>query len=261
MVSEDKGGSIMENNKMQIWGYAGSDIRTMVDESKEAWWALVDVCEILELKNPSMVAGRLDDDEVTKFDLGSLEGETWFVNEAGLYSVILRSDKPEAKAFKRWVTHEVLPSIRKYGYYGKKPLSPKQEKLAAEKAESRAARDKIIQDHKDAMARRAEFDKKYPHTYSLLWSVCAVSDTDLIFKMIYKLASSRNKHLMARYDNNSDYQYTDLGVKVIAEAVWHEAGRGDYMVDALLNSRSYLLSSEKPILKKIWEEEQRGQDA
>lgn len=71
---------------------------------------------MLGLSNATIVADRLDADERAKFDLGR-QGETNIVNEAGLYNVILRSDKPEAKAFKRWVTHDVLPSIRKHGLY------------------------------------------------------------------------------------------------------------------------------------------------
>jgi hypothetical protein len=64
-----------------------------------------------------MVADRLDEDELRKLDLRGREGETFFINESGLYSVILRSDKPEAKKFRKWVTSEILPQIRKSGMY------------------------------------------------------------------------------------------------------------------------------------------------
>lgn len=64
-----------------------------------------------------MIAKRLEDDEVAKFDLGGQVGVAIIVNESGLYNVILRSDKPEAKPFRKWVTSEVLPSIRKTGSY------------------------------------------------------------------------------------------------------------------------------------------------
>lgn len=104
------------NNKLQQFNYNGTDIRT-IQKDGEPWWVLKDVCSVLELSNPTIVASRLDEDEVTKFDLGGLSGETNIVNESGLYNVILRSDKPEAKRFKRWITHEVLPSIRKHGVY------------------------------------------------------------------------------------------------------------------------------------------------
>lgn len=91
----------------------------IVDRDGNPWWVLRDVCEVLSIGNSRMVADRLDDDEkgVSQIDTpGGLQNLT-IINEAGLYSVILRSDKPEAKAFRRWVTHEVLPQIRKTGAY------------------------------------------------------------------------------------------------------------------------------------------------
>ena len=67
-----------------------------------------------------MVASRLDDDEVSKFDLRGQSGETHIVNESGLYKVIFRSDKKEVKPFTKWVTNEILPSVRKRGISRKK---------------------------------------------------------------------------------------------------------------------------------------------
>ena len=84
---------------------------------KEPYFVAIDVCNILGLTNPTVAISRLDEDEVTKFNLGGLSGETNIVNEYGLYNLILASRKKEAKAFKRWITHEVLPSIRKHGLY------------------------------------------------------------------------------------------------------------------------------------------------
>lgn len=83
-------------------------------------------------QNPSKVAQRLDDDERTKLELGR-QGETNFITESGLYAVILRSDKPNAKSFRRWVTSEVLPSIRKTGNYSAKPMTTEEKiKLLAQ---------------------------------------------------------------------------------------------------------------------------------
>ena len=96
--------------------YNGSNIRT-AEKDGQLWWVLADVCRVLELSNASIVASRLDEDEVTKLDLGGKTGITNLINESGLYSVILRSDKPQAKPFRRWVTHEVLPQIRQNGCY------------------------------------------------------------------------------------------------------------------------------------------------
>lgn len=102
-------------NEIQVFNYGASEIRT-VQRNGQMWWVLKDVCEALGITNPSIVAARLDEDERAKFDLGR-QGETNIITESGLYNVILRSDKAEAKHFKRWVTHEVLPSIRKHGGY------------------------------------------------------------------------------------------------------------------------------------------------
>ena len=90
-------------------------IRT-VEQNGEPWFVVADVCKSLELGNPSQAMTRLDADE--KSTLISNEGKKLnIVNEPGLYTLVLSSRKPEAKLFKRWITHEVLPSIRKTGGY------------------------------------------------------------------------------------------------------------------------------------------------
>lgn len=99
--------------------YKGNSVRHF-EKDGEYWWVLTDVCKVLGLSNPSIVASRLDDDERSKSNLGR-QGNGVIINESGLYSVLLRSDKPEAKPFKRWVTHEVLPQIRQTGRYEPKP--------------------------------------------------------------------------------------------------------------------------------------------
>lgn len=108
-------------NELQVFSYEGSEIRT-VQLGGEPWWVLKDICDVLELSNPSVIADRLDDDEKAKVDpkqyLGSRSNEpATVISESGLYNVILLSRKPEAKKFKRWITHEVLPTIRKHGAY------------------------------------------------------------------------------------------------------------------------------------------------
>lgn len=102
-------------SEIKVFNYQENEVRTVVKDN-ELWWVLSDVCKVLELTNPTMVSQRLDEDERSKFNLGR-QGEATIINETGLYSVILRSDKPEAKEFKRWITHEVLPTIRKTGGY------------------------------------------------------------------------------------------------------------------------------------------------
>ena len=108
----------MNENEIQVWNYESSEIRT-VQVNGEPWFVLSDVCKVLELSSPHKVAERLDGDEKGRNQIPTLGGvqEMAVVNESGLYAVILRSDKPQAKPFRKWVTSEVLPSIRKHGSY------------------------------------------------------------------------------------------------------------------------------------------------
>lgn len=105
-------------NNLQIFNYKGKEVRT-VEKDGQPWWVLKDVCEILCLSDTNKVSERLDCDELTriKFVSGGQNREMLCINESGLYNVIIRSDKPEAKPFRKWVTSEVLPSIRKHGAY------------------------------------------------------------------------------------------------------------------------------------------------
>lgn len=109
-------------NDLQIFIYGGEQLRT-IQQPDGLWWVLRDVCQVLGLTTPARVAERLDEDEkgVSLIHTPGGDQKTTIINEPGLYAVILRSDKPEAKAFKRWVTHEVLPSIRRTGAYGVPP--------------------------------------------------------------------------------------------------------------------------------------------
>lgn len=109
-------------NDLQIFIYGGEQLRT-IQQPDGLWWVLRDVCRVLNIQNAADIKKRLDDDEKGVGQIYTPGGtqEVTIINEPGLYAVILRSDKPEAKAFKRWVTHEVLPSIRRTGAYGVPP--------------------------------------------------------------------------------------------------------------------------------------------
>lgn len=108
----------MNENEVQVWNYEGAEVRT-VQIDGEPWFVLTDVCRELEISNSRMAADRLESDELmsVKLTSGGQRREMTIVNESGLYTVILRSDKPQAKPFRKWVTSEVLPSIRKHGSY------------------------------------------------------------------------------------------------------------------------------------------------
>lgn len=104
------------NTELQTFNFNDIPLRTLTDENGDPWFVAKDVCDILGHSNVSMALDRLDDDERAKFNLGR-QGEGNIINESGLYSLVLGSRKPEAREFKRWVTHEVLPTIRKHGAY------------------------------------------------------------------------------------------------------------------------------------------------
>lgn len=99
---------IFENKKL-------GKIRT-VYQNEQILFIAADVCKALGLTNPTMSMQQLEEDERAKLNLGR-QGKTNVVNEYGLYNLVLASRKPEAKAFKRWITHEVIPAIRKHGGY------------------------------------------------------------------------------------------------------------------------------------------------
>ena len=91
-------------------------IRTVM-RNDEPWFVAADLCKALDLTNTTVALERLADDEKSKFNLGLSGGETNVVNEYGMYALILGSRKPEAIQFQRWVTHDILPAIRKTGHY------------------------------------------------------------------------------------------------------------------------------------------------
>lgn len=106
-------------NDITIFNHLGNDIRVMTDEQGEPWFVASDVAEILGYRMASDMTRRLDPDEKGTRSVRTLGGiqEMTTISESGLYTAILGSKIEEAKAFKRWVTSEVLPSIRKHGMY------------------------------------------------------------------------------------------------------------------------------------------------
>ena len=106
-------------SNIQVFNYNSVEVRTIQNDG-EPWFVLRDVCNVLGLGTPARVAERLDPDEVSQTHITDSMGrqqEMTIINESGLYNVILRSDKPEAKPFRKWVTSEVLPTIRRHGLY------------------------------------------------------------------------------------------------------------------------------------------------
>lgn len=127
----------MKNNSLQktqshLFNFGDVSIRAQIDKVGVPWFNANDVCDALDLTNPRKTVGdHVDADDVKKMDTLTEGGNQLqnHINESGLYALIFGSAKPEAKAFKRWVTSEVLPSIRKTGEYVNLEMKAKLESL------------------------------------------------------------------------------------------------------------------------------------
>ncbi|TYR75556.1 hypothetical protein FZC79_10320 [Rossellomorea vietnamensis] len=102
----------------KVFDYSGQEVRTIVKD-EEVWFVAKDVCEVLEIRNSHDALSRLDEEEKATSVLPTQFGNKGMnlINESGLYNLIFSSRKEEAKRFKKWVTNEVLPSVRKHGAY------------------------------------------------------------------------------------------------------------------------------------------------
>jgi prophage antirepressor-like protein len=147
-------------NQLQIFNYEENEVRA-VEINGEPWFVLKDVCDILELSSPHKVAERLDDDERNLIPLVDSLGkaqEMTVVSESGVYNVIFRSDKPEAKAFRRWLAHEVLPAIHRTGKYDARQSEAIESSLSRIEANinfARPIRAEVISLIKDGMSQDA----------------------------------------------------------------------------------------------------------
>lgn len=123
-------------------------VRTMIRDG-EPWFVAVDVCRALDMGNNRQVVKRLADDEKGVIKMDTLGGKQnlIIINESGLYRLILRSNKPEAESFQRWVTHDILPTIRKTGSYSTPGVFPP-------KATSVSEVVKLIQETRQMMERQ-----------------------------------------------------------------------------------------------------------
>jgi prophage antirepressor-like protein len=138
----------------------------------EPWWVARDVCSVLDIRNVADAMSSLDEDEkgVATADTPGGPQQMAIINEPGLYSLILRSRKPQAKAFKRWITHEVIPSIRRTGSYAVEPVAPA---LPQDYEEALVALLGQVRETKALTARVAELE---PAAQS--WQTLAAADGD-----------------------------------------------------------------------------------
>jgi len=117
------------NHPLQNINYENQELR-MTDIDGEPHWVAKDVCDILEIQNTTQALQSLDSDERTMLSIGR-GGETNLVNEAGLYHLIFKSKTDQAKEFRRWVTHEVLPQLRRQGFYMSPNLTSAEREIMA----------------------------------------------------------------------------------------------------------------------------------
>ena len=120
--------------EVQVFSFEDNSVRIQTDENGQPWFNATDVCAALDMGNPRQaLESHVDDEDVQKLDTLTSGGRQLqnHINESGVYALILGSTKPEAKSFKRWVTSEVLPTLRKTGSYTIEPKKKKPEAIDA----------------------------------------------------------------------------------------------------------------------------------
>lgn len=218
----------------QVFQYSNKTVRVEIIDG-QPWWVAADVCDVLGLSNVTMALEKLDEDELT---LSLIEGigkglPVNLVNEPGLYSLILRSRKSEAKQFKRWVTHEVLPAIRKTGSYSLAPApAPDQFQLPRTFAEALALA-ATIEAEKEQMAAKIALDApKVEFANSVANSINATSINNAAKVLgtgeIRLFQFLRDKKILMKGGDhhNRPYQdYLDRGYFRVVESTWrHPSG-------------------------------------
>ena len=172
--------------------YQGHAVRTLAGPDGEPRFVLADVCHALGITNTRNVSSRLDPDMkgVHPMDTPGGTQATTIITEAGLYEVILRSDKPEAKAFRRWITTEVLPSIRKTGSYSLQPRLEGAELMAAALIEAQKTIEAAQQRAESAEA-QIEADKHHVQYSKTL----IASNADLLVKQVAGSITAAGVHV------------------------------------------------------------------
>lgn len=221
----------MSGNEIKVFDNAEfGEVRTAV-VNDEPMFCLIDICKALELSNSRIVADRLDEDERRKLDLPR-QGETWFITESGLYAVVLRSDKPAAKKFRKWVTSEVLPSIRKHGMYAVDELiaNPELAIKAFTALKEEREKNKALQAENERMKPKEEFFDAVTDSKDAI-------DMGQVAKVLNYHKIGRNKLFEILRDNgilqqnNQPYQkYIDCGYFRVVEQKY-EARPGEIRIN------------------------------
>lgn len=181
-------------NPMQLYSFNGQSIR-VIQRDGNPWWIAADVCAALGLANTSKALDALDADEkgITSSDTLGGAQQVCIVNEAGLYSLIFRSRKAIAQHFRRWVTHEVLPSIRKTGAYSTQPSA------AAPALPFEAARQHVISIFEDLVKRGCKPEHAALTARVVVAAVCTGNQREPVLELNeFKNNAAVIKHAAAR---------------------------------------------------------------
>lgn len=230
--------------QIQFFSFESKEVRTVTIDN-EPWFVANDVTKILGLSNTTVALQKLDSDERAKFNLGR-QGETNVVNEYGLYGLILTSRKPEAKSFKRWIKHEVLPSIRKHGMFAtEKTIDQMLEdpdtmiKVLTEMKEERAKR-RLAEEKAAKLEPKAKFCDVVLQNPALVNVTVIAKDYGMSAQAMNKLLENlgvqynQNKvwFLYAKYQSNGWTQSTTSMVKgkdgverAVVHTKWTQKGR------------------------------------
>lgn len=227
-------------NKPQIFENEEFGRIRVLEIEGQPWWVLRDVCAALGLNSPHKVAERLDEDErkqIPVIDNIGRSQQTTVINESGIYAVILRSDKPKAKAFRRWITSEVLPFIRRHGAYitqgtlvkmlqSSEFTSDLLDRLLAEREKNM-----VLREHLEALLPKARY-------YDLILQSKNAVQVSLIAKDYGMTAVTFNQLLH------------ELGIQFKLGGTWllyqRFAGKG------YTCSRTYHINEEKSVMHTYW---------
>ena len=248
----------MQNNIQVFESHEFGKVR-VIHIKGQPWWVLADVCDALGLSNPSKVASRLDEDERSNFKLGR-QGLAHIINESGLYAVILRSDKPNAKDFRKWITSKVLLSIRKHGAYITDEIL---EKMRESEDFAEFLLNRLEQESNLSNALAEFANKAIPKVmyYDIVlqcpeavqvsiiakdYGMSAIAFNKLLYKLNVQFRVGKTWLLYAQHQGKGytvTNTYTRNGMVTLVQTCWTQRGR--YWLYSLLKSHGILPEAEK----------------
>lgn len=225
------------NVKSLVNWYGEKEVRSQVDDDGQIWFVAKDVCDVLDIKDSSQAVERLDYEEklMRKLYVSGQDREMWIINESGLYSLVLTSNKPEAKKFKKWVTSEVLPEIRQSGKYFIK-RHEMYSRIELMREIEKAAFKSMTQSLKD----HGEAERTHGHAYSLY--------NNLIYKLVLGKTAKDIKNENGLKETDSVKDFIDKDKLIVIDGA-------ERLVDAMLRMgheyENIKFNLEKMLIKNI----------